>query len=73
MKKASKPQITRSKSQKAAAKHQAAVNRAMKNHRNRPWNMAPKVEAKYVMKGGVPHKLVDGVFVPLKRVETENK
>jgi hypothetical protein len=66
MKKASRAKITESSSQKAADKHQAAVNRAMKNPANRSWNKP--YNSSYVMKGGIPHKLVDGVFVPFVNV-----
>jgi hypothetical protein len=64
MKKASRAKVTESSSQKAADKHQAAVNRAMKNPANRSWNKP--YNSNYVMRGGIPHKVVDGKFIPYK-------
>jgi hypothetical protein len=66
MKKASRAKITESKSLKAAEKHQAAVDRAQKNPANRSWNKP--YNSSYVMKGGIPHKLVDGKFIPFTNV-----
>jgi hypothetical protein len=71
MKKASRAKITISKSKKAAEAHQAAVERALKVPANRSWNKP--YNSSYVMKGGIPHKLVDGVFIPFKLHKKKSK
>ena len=59
---------TKSSSKKSADKFDAAIYRALKNPANRPWKDAPKSESKYVMRGGVPHKIVNGKLIPLKPI-----